>query len=189
MSLHRNNVEYLLINDISVCYSSDFVANVFMRKEIAYVTETHVAYSEPLSTLDSDPQYWYTKCTQSLLLKVHWFGNNVTESFLSHLRAEGMVEVCLETRWPADPWRVLPGNLEKFHFNHSLVLVNHGFYDPGFEEDTNSYEARCNEEDEQRDKYLDLREAYNDFSDGDVDHDDDDDDEGEHFVEYLEEHD
>jgi hypothetical protein len=197
MNQSEEIVEYLRINGLSVCYSTKYLTDAFLYKQIAFVTETHIAYSEHPSTLETDPEHWYTKCTQNLLLRVQWLDTKLADDLFSQLCTEGVFEVMPITMWPVRPWRVILGDLDKFHLEHDFVTINlhhellhNMYYDvapfPSRDEEEAmraEEERRQEEDDEQEERYAQFLE---DHGDDDVERSvgylDDDDDEGEHYV-------
>jgi hypothetical protein len=113
---------YLSIEDLSVCYSPQFVAEVFRSKRIAHVTEISIAYSASPAMLDIDPVYWYQECTQCLLLEVRWFDAEIARQFILN---GNVAEIHLDCAQSCilRTWRIVQGNVEDFHRHHGMVYT------------------------------------------------------------------
>ena len=128
-------IQYLLLNDVSVCYSPYYIGNVFLSKEIAQVIEIRTHHNTNISVLDEDPQFWYQKCTQSVLLQVRWMDTEAAFQFIKSVRDASVV---VDTPWYEDdepkaavvyptatsqPWVVLEGNLNDFHYEYPRHII------------------------------------------------------------------
>ena len=128
-------IQYLLLNDVSVCYSPYYIGNVFLSKEIAQVIEIRTHHNTNISVLDEDPQFWYQKCTQSVLLQVRWMDTEAAFQFIKSVRDASVV---VDTLWYEDdepkaavvyptatsqPWVVLEGNLNDFHYEYPRHII------------------------------------------------------------------
>jgi hypothetical protein len=129
-------IQYLLLNAVSVCYSPYYIANVFLKKEIAQVIEIRTHHNTNISVLDEDPQFWYQKCTQSVLLQVRWMDTEAAFKFIQSIRDANVV--VNETLWYEDdepktvvvyptatsqPWFALEGNLNNFHYEYPRHII------------------------------------------------------------------
>ena len=129
-------IQYLLLNAVSVCYSPYYFANFFLKKEIAQVIEIRTHHNTNISVLDEDPQFWYQKCTQSVLLQVRWMDTEAAFKFIQSIRDAKVV--VNETLWYEDdepktvvvyptetsqPWFVLEGNLNNFHYEYPRHII------------------------------------------------------------------
>jgi hypothetical protein len=127
-------IQYLLIENISVCYSPYYIANAFLQQEIAKVTEIRTHFNEDESILGEDPVFWYEKCHKNVLLQVEWLDTEAAYQFIQTIRE---ADVFVEKHWyqeqvdsfiPADftpnikpygeplvPWNVFQCDPNYFH--------------------------------------------------------------------------
>jgi hypothetical protein len=124
-------IQYLLIENISVCYSPYYIANAFLQQEIAKVTEIRTHFNEDESILGEDPVFWYEKCHKNVLLQVEWLDTEAAYQFIQTIRD---LQIIVETPWYEDdepkrayvypketisqPWVVSEGNIKQFIYEY-----------------------------------------------------------------------
>jgi hypothetical protein len=174
-------IQYLLLDNLSVCYLPHYIANVFFEQKIAKVTEIRTHYNDDISILHEKPEVWYKECTQTVLLRVEWFNTEAAYRFIQSVRNTGMFKQIIYYQEQHDnaiptyitpdmsiqPWAVYEANLQRFCeiYHRHIIWVNPVFKDNVQEE----HDANDEDQNEHSD------EDQNEHSDEDQEPDEDDD--------------
>jgi hypothetical protein len=136
-------IQYLSIENISVCYSPYYIAKVFLQKEIAKVTTIYFDNNSPDSVYEADPFYWFMNCTRSVLLKVEWMDTEIAYDFIQSIRDIQLEKTSIHdpfdmsddaplfaeiypNNFTDKPWHVTESNYKDFVYHHpkSEILIN-----------------------------------------------------------------
>jgi len=155
-------IQYLLLDNLSVCYLPHYIANVFFEQKIAKITEVRAHYNDDISILHEKPEVWYKECTQTVLLRVEWLDTEAAYKFIQSVRDTGMFQQIIyyqeqhDTAIPTyispdmsiKPWAVYEATLQRFCeiYHRHIIWVN-----PVFKNNVQE-EYDVNDEDQDQDE-------------------------------------
>jgi hypothetical protein len=163
-------IQYLLLENISVCYSPYYIAKAFLQQEIAKVTEIRTNFNDDESILGEDPVFWYDKCKQNVLLQVEWMDTEAAYQFIQTIRD---LQIIVETPWYEDdeppkrayvyptetisqPWVVSEGNFREFCYENPKHTI---WVNPDFQERIDQDQDQYQDQDKYYDEDYDANDT------------------------------